>query len=98
MEAGTRAIAPAGDDPLFHPLSYGSPYEAPASAGFFGLRSWHDRADMLRAVIEGAVVQSSLPRAGALASAFNNRAANHRRRRLPSRAWRSSSPTRSAAG
>jgi L-xylulokinase len=43
------------DAPLFHPFLYGSPYEAPASAAFFGLRSWHGRADMLRAVVEGVV-------------------------------------------
>jgi L-xylulokinase len=46
--------APVADDaPLFHPFLYGSPYEEPASAAFLGLRSWHSRADMLRAVIEG---------------------------------------------
>lgn len=38
---------------LFHPYLYGSPHGAGASAGFLGLRGWHDRADMLRAVIEG---------------------------------------------
>jgi L-xylulokinase len=45
----------ASDAPLFHPFLYGSPYDAPASAAFLGLRSWHGRADMLRAVVEGAV-------------------------------------------
>jgi L-xylulokinase len=45
----------ADDAPLFHPFLYGSPYDAPASAAFLGLRSWHGRADMLRAVVEGAV-------------------------------------------
>src|SRR5260370_3978089 len=45
----------AEDDPLFHPFLYGSPYEEPPSAGFFGLRSRHTRTHMLRAVIEGAV-------------------------------------------
>lgn len=45
----------AADAPLFHPFLYGSPYEEPASAAFLGLRSWHGRADMLRAVVEGAV-------------------------------------------
>ncbi|MCW6510449.1 FGGY-family carbohydrate kinase [Lichenifustis flavocetrariae] len=49
------AAPTAADAPLFHPFLYGSPYNAPASASFFGLRSWHGRADMLRAVIEGAV-------------------------------------------
>lgn len=38
---------------LFHPYLYGSPHGAGASGGFMGLRGWHDRADMLRAVIEG---------------------------------------------
>ncbi len=52
----TDLAAPAvADAPLFHPFLYGSPYDAPASAAFLGLRSWHGRADMLRAVVEGAV-------------------------------------------
>jgi L-xylulokinase len=38
---------------LFHPYLYGSPHGPAASAGFLGLRGWHDRGDMLRAVIEG---------------------------------------------
>lgn len=38
---------------LFHPYLYGSPYGASASAAFFGLGGWHDRGDMLRAVLEG---------------------------------------------
>ncbi len=38
---------------LFHPYLYGSPHGPTASAGFVGLRGWHDRGDMLRAVIEG---------------------------------------------
>jgi L-xylulokinase len=65
----------AADDPLFHPFLYGSPYAEPASAGFFGLRSWHDRAHMLRAVIEGAIFNHHT-HALALGSAFDlNRAA-----------------------
>jgi L-xylulokinase len=63
------ADPPVGDDPLFHPFLYGSPYEERASAGFYGLRSWHDRAHMLRAVIEGAVFNHHT-HALALASAF----------------------------
>ena len=54
VEADLAAPA-APDAPLFHPFLYGSPYDAPASAAFLGLRSWHGRADMLRAVVEGAV-------------------------------------------
>jgi L-xylulokinase len=38
---------------LFHPYLFGSPHGAGASAGFLGLRGWHGRGDMLRAVIEG---------------------------------------------
>ncbi|MFN4060776.1 MAG: FGGY-family carbohydrate kinase [Paracoccus hibiscisoli] len=38
---------------LFHPYLFGSPHGPQASAAFFGLRGWHDRGDMLRAVIEG---------------------------------------------
>lgn len=38
---------------LFHPYLFGSPHGPVASAGFLGLRGWHDRGDMLRAVLEG---------------------------------------------
>ncbi|WJS86826.1 FGGY-family carbohydrate kinase [Paracoccus sp. TOH] len=38
---------------LFHPFLFGSPLGPTASAGFFGLRGWQDRGDLLRAVIEG---------------------------------------------
>lgn len=38
---------------FFHPYLFGSPYGAKASAGFFGLGGWHERGDMLRAVLEG---------------------------------------------
>ncbi len=63
--AGTAG--PGG--PIFHPFLYGSPYNEPASASFFGLRSWHTRADMLRAVVEGALFNHRF-HAQALASAF----------------------------
>jgi len=64
LKSGTAA-----DDPLFHPFLYGSPYDEPASASFFGLRAWHDRAHMLRAVIEGAIFNHHT-HALALGSAF----------------------------
>lgn len=38
---------------LFHPFLFGSPYGAAASASFFGLGGWHERGDLLRAVLEG---------------------------------------------
>ncbi|KXV21762.1 FGGY-family carbohydrate kinase, partial [Gluconobacter japonicus] len=31
------------------------PYEAPASASLFGVQSWHDRADLFQAMIEGTI-------------------------------------------
>ncbi|MBI1172834.1 carbohydrate kinase [bacterium] len=40
---------------LFHPYLYGSPHGPAASAGFMGLRGWHNRGDLLRAVLEGIV-------------------------------------------
>ncbi len=41
------------DGPVFHPYLFGSPHGPQASAGFLGLRGWHDRGDVLRAVVEG---------------------------------------------
>lgn len=38
---------------LYHPYLFGSPMGAAPSAGFLGLRGWHDRGDMLAAVLEG---------------------------------------------
>ncbi len=68
VEADLAAPA-AADAPLFHPFLYGSPYDVPASAAFLGLRSWHGRADMLRAVVEGAVFNHRF-HCDALRSAF----------------------------
>jgi L-xylulokinase len=42
-------------DIIFHPFLFGSPYGSVASAGFFGLHGWHDRGDVLKAIIEGIV-------------------------------------------
>ena len=38
---------------LFHPYLFGSPYGNMASGSFLGLHGWHDRGDMLKAVLEG---------------------------------------------
>ena len=38
---------------IFHPYLFGSPHGGAASASFLGLRGWHDRGDMLKAVLEG---------------------------------------------
>ena len=48
-------VAPADSDVLFLPFLYGSNEGPSASAGFLGLRGWHGRAQMLRAVYEGVV-------------------------------------------
>lgn len=38
---------------LFHPYLFGSPHGNVASSSFLGLHGWHDRGDMLKAVLEG---------------------------------------------
>ena len=38
---------------LFHPYLFGSPHGPDASGAFLGLHGWHDRGQLLRAVIEG---------------------------------------------
>jgi L-xylulokinase len=40
---------------LFHPYLFGSPHGEGASGSFLGLHGWHDRGDMLKAVLEGIV-------------------------------------------
>jgi L-xylulokinase len=59
---------------LFHPYLYGSPHGPMASAGFVGLRAWHDRGDMLRAVIEGIAFNHRV-HVDALRGAFSPRQA-----------------------
>ncbi|WP_432145996.1 FGGY-family carbohydrate kinase [Streptomyces sp. bgisy084] len=41
---------------LFHPFVYGSPHRQPASGTFLGMRGWHERGDLLRALMEGVVL------------------------------------------
>jgi len=48
-------VAPGDSDVLFLPFLYGSNEGPDASAAFLGLRGWHGRAQMLRAVYEGVV-------------------------------------------
>ncbi|WP_370229438.1 FGGY-family carbohydrate kinase [Cognatishimia sp.] len=45
------------DDPFFHPFLYGSGQGADFSAGFYGLRGWHTKAHMVRALLEGVVFE-----------------------------------------
>lgn len=40
---------------VYHPYLFGSPFGAAPSAGFLGLRGWHDRGDVLAALLEGIV-------------------------------------------
>lgn len=42
-------------DIVFHPFLFGSPLGSHASAGFFGIHGWHERGDLLKAVLEGIV-------------------------------------------
>lgn len=39
----------------YHPFLYGSPYGETADAAILGLRGWHSRADVVRALYEGVV-------------------------------------------
>lgn len=41
---------------VFHPFVYGSPHQRPASGTFLGLRGWHHRGHLLRALVEGVVL------------------------------------------
>ena len=50
-EAG--AIWDQPSDLFFHPFLYGSPHGDHASAGLFGMRGWHKRGHVLRAILEG---------------------------------------------
>jgi L-xylulokinase len=44
-----------GDPIVFLPFLFGSPHGADASAAFVGLRGWHTRGHLLRALLEGIV-------------------------------------------
>ncbi|MBF0860102.1 carbohydrate kinase [Gluconobacter sp. LMG 31484] len=56
-EMESRLSKPGGRHqvPLYHPFLFGSPYEVPASASLFGVQSWHDRADLFQAMVEGTI-------------------------------------------
>lgn len=38
---------------MFHPYLYGSPHGSIASGSFVGLRGWHGRGDLMKALLEG---------------------------------------------
>ncbi|MBL1101965.1 FGGY-family carbohydrate kinase [Streptomyces coffeae] len=41
---------------VFHPFLYGSPHGRPTSGTFLGMRGWHTRGHVLRALLEGVVL------------------------------------------
>lgn len=51
--AHAASIAPAADDPYFHPYLYGSRLGAAMRAGFYGIAGWHREGHLLRALFEG---------------------------------------------
>jgi L-xylulokinase len=53
VEPEVRAALSRPSTVLFHPYLFGSPHGPQASGGFLGLHGWHDRGDLIRAVIEG---------------------------------------------
>lgn len=65
-------VAAVWDDPsrpIFHPFLFGSPHGDAASAAFLGLRGWHRRAHLLRAILEGVTLNHKT-HVEALRSAF----------------------------
>jgi L-xylulokinase len=63
--------ATLGESPqvFYLPFLYGSPHGDLATAGFFGLRGWHTRGHLLRALFEGVVFNHKV-HVDALRSAF----------------------------
>ncbi|MCY1316567.1 L-xylulose/3-keto-L-gulonate kinase [compost metagenome] len=46
-------VAPAANDPLYHPFLYGAQQDGNARAGFYGVAGWHTKGHLVRAVLEG---------------------------------------------
>jgi L-xylulokinase len=74
IERGVRAASGRPREVWYLPFLYGSPIDNQASAAFVGLRGWHSRDDMARALFEG-VVFNHLWHIDALRSAFSFRTA-----------------------
>lgn len=53
VEEDLRAVESSPSDLVYLPFLYGSPYPVDASAAFVGLRGWHERGHLVRAVMEG---------------------------------------------
>jgi L-xylulokinase len=50
-----EAAAATGDTPVYLPFLYGSPFGPGIGGAFAGLRGWHGRGHLIRAVLEGVV-------------------------------------------
>lgn len=55
VDAEVAAVLGEPAEVIFHPFLLGSPHGADASGALLGLRGWHTRAHLLRAVFEGVV-------------------------------------------
>ncbi|WP_188195093.1 FGGY-family carbohydrate kinase [Nonomuraea sp. SYSU D8015] len=55
VEDDLRAVESSPGDLVYLPFLFGSPYPVDASAAFVGLRGWHERGHLVRAVMEGVV-------------------------------------------
>lgn len=55
VNAEVEAVLGERSAVFYHPFLYGSPHGSEASAGFFGVRGWHTRGHLLRALLEGTV-------------------------------------------
>jgi L-xylulokinase len=49
------SVPPSAAVPFYHPFLYGAQTDGNARAGFYGVGGWHTKADLMRAVLEGAV-------------------------------------------
>ncbi|GAA0630539.1 FGGY-family carbohydrate kinase [Kutzneria viridogrisea] len=69
IDAEIGEVLAERSDVVFHPFLYGSPHGPEASASFLGLRGWHTRGHLLRALYQG-VVCNHRTHVGALREAF----------------------------
>lgn len=53
--AQQRAMEAPDSGLIFQPYLFGALYDAAACGGFYGLRDWHTKSDMLKSVYEGIV-------------------------------------------
>ena len=49
------SVPPSATAPFYHPFLYGAQTDGNARAGFYGVGGWHDKAHLMRAVLEGVV-------------------------------------------